>query len=521
MRKISKFYFKVMIKNILFIFMLLGVTFFSANIGSTASMSLTNYTGFSSFALIISASGIMIICAYVSGKRYNLLEYLEENIYKRFISMLLSSIYIISILYLINVVIIIINLNSDNLLIFNITGFIHFSLTWYLTNMLASCIGLLVGTFMPSFYRYFVSIVLFLPFIKGLTKGDTTSLFGKLLNVFDDQVTSPRNHGSGIVLNTFYILDKIFILLFILLIIGIIYLYSKKRNYKYIALSLIIFFTVQGIVVNSANRSIKIVDSENAIEASAASKKIDLPYYIEDYSMELNLKNNLSNKCHIKIKLENQTSEIKFKLDNVFEINNLKINNKSVDYKRHENEVIIPLKNPDLKSNSLDLFIDYTGSVYISNNIGTDISYVSYNSVQLLSDIINWYPTIESNKEFNLNIKGTSSSKLYSNLNIESTKQESLYTFKASGKTNSLNIVSGNYGEYTYNGVKVISPKGNFYTHLERNLDSYIDHLANENFSGDKANKIKNKEYTKILVISGVYGVHNILGDTLIIGWSS
>lgn len=195
--------------------MFLGVLFYSVVTRDAVEQSIKIFTISTTFAMICSTIGIMILGAYISGKKYEQLNYLEYDKYKKFISIILAGIKVISLLYIIPLTVIIFNVNLDNMVIYNIKGFIHFTIVWYISNICTLTIGVFIGMFSHGFLRYIICVVAFIPFNIALLSSSTAT-FNKMLNIFDDKLSSPRNYSCSVIFNKFYLLDKLFIIVLIL-----------------------------------------------------------------------------------------------------------------------------------------------------------------------------------------------------------------------------------------------------------------------------------------------------------------
>lgn len=525
-RKASKFYFKVYIKNILFLLIFSGVLFFSLVNKDTVNYSIKIFTKTTTFGMIFSTFGIMILGAYISGKNYENLNYLEYDKYKKFIAIILGGIKVIALLYLIPLIVIIMNINLNNTIIFNIKGLIHFSLIWFLSNICTLTIGVFVGTFIHGFFRYIICTIIFLLFNQTLITQSSTTI-NKMFNIFDDELHSPSNYCCSVIFNKFYLLDKTFIICLILFIFIFVYLLTTKKNYTNLIISIIGFIVIESLVVYTGDKSRLIINNDHCIQTSSnITSNKDLKYSVDNYYMKLILDNKLYNKCNIKLNISSsKVKQLEFLLNKTFKIKKVKINNKPVDYKRCNNKIILYTKNLELKNNQdVNLYIEYAGKICAENTSGTNIVYVNHDAINLLSNTIDWYPKLLQNKESYYDVNINSTSKIYSNLPAYSKEnKKSSYNFKIKGKTKGLNIVSGNYTHYTYKNMKIIVPKN-----LNKSsINSGIDYALNKeliNYIKDNKNmlnkteidRIKNKNFKKIILVP--YGSIDIdiFEDTII-----
>lgn len=511
----SRFYFKAMIKNILFLFMLLGIIFYTFITRKAASISIVRYTSLYTFALAISCIGIMILCVYVAGKRYNFMTYLEKP-HDKFKAMLMAAIKIITIFYLINIVVILFNIGSINNIFFSVKGIIHFTVIWYLSNILMSVIGLIIGIFVSNFTRYIICLILSYPFIMQVPKGVIESKVEMLFNIFDDKIFSPPNHGAGVIFNNFYLLDKLFILFFISFAVYFMYIFMRKKNYKILAISVCLFIMIQSVIIyNYKNIEIRDISANN----SAIDTKEKYSYHINNYTMDMQFKNKLYNKCNMSISLDkNDAENITLYLDRGFTIDKLLLDSKSVEYSFSDGKIVIPLQDKKMEK-ELNISIEYSGRAYVMNSLSTDSIYTSRTANTLINDVVNWYPQVSQEELCNYEIKGTSLTEMYSNIPLKNTKGNALsYSFSGNGRGKGINLISGNYGVYNHNGTEIICPKNVFSEGIANALPGYAEEL----FTVQKAPKedldrIKNAKYKRIILVSGLGSVGYIDGDTLIL----
>src|SRR5699024_9753206 len=123
---------------------------------------------------------------------------------------IIAGVKVITLLLLIPVVVILLYADIKNINYYQIKQILHFVIIWYMSNVFTLIIGETTGFFVKNFLRYIICILLFLPLTLGMQP--LPSLTYRLLNIFEDRITSPVNYGSPVIFNLFYLLDKLFII---------------------------------------------------------------------------------------------------------------------------------------------------------------------------------------------------------------------------------------------------------------------------------------------------------------------
>ncbi|GFN35539.1 hypothetical protein [Tepidimicrobium xylanilyticum] len=454
--KLSKFYFKIYLKNIIFIFILLSVGFFSFYNRETLIISILEFTVGSTYALFCTTAGLMILGAYISGKDYEIIDVLETNKYKAYLSNIITGIKIITLLLLIPGIMILLYSNILNINYYQIKEMLHFIIIWYVSNIFTLVLGATIGFFVKSLLRYIICIFLFLPLTSGLKP--VNLLKYRLLNIFEDKITAPVNYGSPVIFNLFYALDKLFIVSIILFMLVVTYLKAKKKPYKNYIFVIFILVLVEFLIIQGSAKSRTVIfNSMDYVEN--AEKEINTSYSISNYNMNINLNNKFSNRCSIE--LVKEADKLEFYLSEIFKIEEILVNGKQVKYSRDKD--LVSIEDLDIQDEDLILDIYYSGRVYIENGLGTNICYVSSRDISLMDNVFYWYPVIASkNESCNFNIVVNSKTKIYSNLPILNMKKKEgkFYVSTLKGYSKGVNIFSGNLVETKHGDINVIYPRG-------------------------------------------------------------
>lgn len=176
----------------------------------------------------------------------------------------------------------------------------------------------------------------------------------------------------------------------------------------------------------------------------------DLGYEVTKYDMNIIFNEHIKNTCKMNIDIFNDdVDELEFGLFNKLEVKEILIDNEKVDFDRKGNSVKIKLSSK-LQMKNIEVQIIYEGNVDAVGEEKTDLFYVNNNSI-FLSDVFEWYPKLNDNKEkdYILNIKYSGSNKLYTNL-----IQDSNGTYMGSDKE--IFIVSGKITERQYKDYTLI-----------------------------------------------------------------
>ncbi|MBU3134326.1 hypothetical protein KPL40_18055 [Clostridium gasigenes] len=490
-----KFYLKVMLKSPIFIISMLFMIFImivqlSALNFSIHLYSRINFYGYISFNLFL-----LLSCTYVMNKNYELADFLEKNLFKKFISILLTSIIISSLVFIIPFVVIIIYTWNKISFVNFYEGIFNYFILWSLSNCLSSIIGCTIGLLLRKWYSYIFSFIIYVGYISCLY-GPSKSVFDRLICVFSDNIFINQNDLAPILFNKSYYLDKLFIILFILAIINLIYLIiNKKKIYPIPIISFFLIITLFIAIIPTSNKLSKI-GVENYDNFSTSD------YIINDYKMDLKLTSTLKNSSELDVKILNDIKSITFMLDNTFNIDSILINDNTCKFSHKNNKVTI--NSSFLKNTSIKIKINYSGYVDISNYLGVNTYYVNNRYINLPGEKFYWYPSINNDIIHSFNINLNSRTAIYSNLNIESMGENgNNYEYNLKGDDVALNIFSGDYQVITDENITYILPKTYKIDLFKIYLNDLSKKILEDNSSTEsnmKSDILKNKSYKKVIV---------------------
>lgn len=483
--KTSRFYFKVYVKNIVFLLMVIAVSFFCYYHKEVLEMSIYLFTELSSYSLYCTTIGIMIISTYISGNKYEIVETIERNENKLFLSNILAGTKVSTLLFAIPCIIIFSHINYIGVNVYTIKEFFNYAIIWYCANIFAVVLGATVGTFVGNFLRYIICIIIYL-FSMGssMTLFSPTNkfltIFSDFLSIFTDKVTAPVNYASPILFNRIYLLDKLFIIFNILFMIILVYvktnIKTNKNKYRYYICALVVFLIIQSSIIYMTYPLLNIANPISEVE----NKNIQhAGYSIKGYSMNIDVFNKLNNKCSINLTKNNlEKNQLEFFLSEIFKVDKVSINGNKAKYSRVNDKIIIETNN--IEDSELIVDIEYSGKVYVESFNRAHVLYTSNRDISLLDNIIYWYPTLDNNqKSSNFQIDVRSKSKVYSNLpKVKEDKDESYYYTRLKGEGSGLNILSGNYTTMNYKNLEIVYPK----CISESNVKIWVDEHLNQDF---------------------------------------
>ncbi|KOC31255.1 hypothetical protein [Clostridium botulinum] len=513
MRKTTEFYLKIMIKNPLFFISLFFNVFLLYKQSSALEFSMFEFSQVFYFGFICSNLFFLIISTYVTYKNYIILNFLEKNLLKKQISIILSSIIISTITSLIPILTMLILKNPIFQLKFVVTGVLHFFIIWILSNLLAATIGCFVGSICKNSTSMIIS-----PFIYSLfayhSYNSSSSPLWKLFNIYDDFTMIDISNICGHLFNRAYYFDKLFVVLLALFIFSLICAFNK--NIKRLYSGLFVCFTAACIFINvffTFNHGSTYLKEYHSLE--------NVNYTIESYNMNLKLKNTLENTVTINVKINKNSDNINMLFDDLFKVKALSINEVQSTF-NHENNTL-KIKHNCTKGDRLKILIKYTGGVDVVNDVGSPIYYVSKYATNLPITAFYWYPKTIQDSLIDFDISVNAYNSIYSNLNLLNCS-DNIYKFK--GQSLGLNLFSGQYKKYILNNIEYIIPTSMDLKYFESYISDIIKDENNiKNLSKKQLDFVKNHKYKKVICCIWEYNPKNkdlnpiiqIFEDTLII----
>ena len=163
----------------------------------------------------------------------------------------------------------------------------------------------MVGLTVKNNFAIVISILIFILLIRIPYTINPTSPLSRLFNIYDDDVFFPTNDLAGVLFNNFYLIDKLFVILFILLIGLLIRIIANKKKKQLFVSLLFIFLLSQGIVVYLYISQKEVHHQYNDFYKTDTQ--------ILSHKMKLNLGNKLTNESILNIKI----NEEKYQYDSI------------------------------------------------------------------------------------------------------------------------------------------------------------------------------------------------------------
>lgn len=505
---------KVMIKNPMFIISILFNIFLIYKQYSVLQYSIFEFSQVFYFGFIASNLFFIVISTYITYKNYDILNFIEKSILEKQLAVIIASIIISTITSLIPILIMIIFKSPNFQHIFVLKGIIHFFIIWTLSNLLACVVGSTIGTICKNGFSIILSFAFFALFIK-YSYGSYGSYIKQLFNIYDDFTFAGMNYICGRIFNTFYYLDKLFILLISLLILSINCFINKriKKTYSTIFLILTLICTCINVHLSSIYKSSNLTQYEPI-------KNIN--YIVESYDMDIKLDNKFKNAVNINLSINTNSNNLVMLLDDLFKIDELYVNGKLCEFHHDYNKLNII--HSFTKGDKVKISIKYEGNVNVATNLGAPVYYASKYASNLPISSFYWYPKASKTSLINFNVSIKSSGSIYSNLDMHSFSND-IYTFR--GKSSGLNIFSGQYKKYYENNIEYIIPTNLNLESFKLNMQKYINNLNSKHFSKKELAILKTNKFKK--VICGTWDINfnvqftkpyiQIFEDTLIINY--
>ncbi|NOW06527.1 hypothetical protein [Clostridium beijerinckii] len=512
MIKLAKFYVKIFVKTPIFIILLLFNMYIFILQLKSLNLSILEYTGIISYAIIASNLFFLVATSSIVSRRSEIMGFLEGNKFKRYLTIIFSGSIISIITSIIPMTIILIFKNNNIESYFVVSGILNFFIIWNLSNMLSISIGASVGVLLNRWISVFVSLAIYSFFPFNLNDPLFNSqVLNKLFNIYSDSTSIKTNILCDEILNLSYILDKLFVLGLILLMIIIVKILLDKRKKILNGISFVSIVLQISFTIVASNNDVAYIHNYNIANLN------NVKYHIESYKMDMNIGNELKNIVSFNLRIDENTDSITFLLDDLFKIKEIRIDNEPVKFTHENDKVVLDYKANDRKS--INIMISYEGNVHIEDGLGVDTFYCNSHVINLTNSLY-WYPSIYNNSSIDYDININTSANIYSNLDVESRGNN----FKVTGTASEVDLFAGQYKKVEDNGIEYIIPSTynleEFKTKLEKRVSSYLA-KHEEEFSKDDIEVLREKRYKKVIVGMRVNtnSYIKISNDTLLINY--
>lgn len=512
MLKLARFYIKVLVKTPFFLISLLfSIFIFIVQLSALKHSTTVQYTNVVCYAMISLNLYFLICTSSVLAKKYEIMNFLELDIFKKYLTIILSGLIISIVTLLIPITFILVFKNTNMNSFFVLKGIINMFIILNLSNLLCISIGASVGTLFKNWVSIVIAVIIYSVFPFCLFNPlFESNVIQKFLNIYGDSTRIKTNILCDEIFNVSYFCDKLVILLITILLILLvkILINKKKKILSTINAFLIIVCMIITISVG--------VHSVSFIHEYDFSKADNLNYHISSYKMDIDIDNNFRNNVSFQLDVDNPNDSIILELDDLFKINEIKINDNPIQFTHEKDKIVL-----DYKSNqkeNVSISISYEGYIHVENDLGMDTYYCN-NHAMNLTDSFSWYPYVnKDNSPINYSIKLNSSSNIYSNLDTQVKGNQYLLE----GKAQTVNLFSGQYKDVIDDGIEYIIPSAEELENFKMSLDEYITDYLNDphnKLSQNDINALKDKKYKKIIV-----GVHvnnytyiKLSGDVLLL----
>ncbi len=492
MVKLSKFYVKVLIKSPFFLISLLfSIYIFIVQLSALKNSSILEYTSVVCYAMMSLNLYFLICTSSVLAKKYEIMEFLESDIFKKYLTIILSALIISIISSIIPIMFILVFKNANTSSFFLLKGIINIFIILNLSNLLCISIGASVGILFEKWISIIFSVIIYsiFPICMFYPLSEST-VIQKFFNIYSDSTTILTNIMCDEIFNVSYFCDKLLVMLSIILIIlGIKVIINKKSRVLSLisAISIIIFMI---ITIAVGLNSVSIIHKYDYQEEN-------LNYHISSYKMDINIDNNFRNNVSFQLNIDKPNDSIVLELDDLFKINEIKINDKPIKYTHERDKIIL-----DYKSNqkeNVNVSISYEGFIHVEDSLGVDTYYCNKHAMNL-TDSFRWYPYVNNN-DFVIDyiVKFNSATNIYSNLDTQVKDNEYLLE----GRVQKVELFSGQYKDVNDNEVEYIIPSAKdlekFELSLDKRIISYLND-PNNKLSQSDINILKDKKYKKVIV---------------------
>ncbi|MFS0645386.1 hypothetical protein [Siminovitchia sp. 179-K 8D1 HS] len=397
--------------------------------------------------------------------------------------------------------------NSMFELSFVTKGIVHLLFIWILSNLIAAVIGTTIGMVIKNDFSVFVSGAIYSIFLWESIKISNAPLH-KFLNIFDDYTNVGSNEISGVIFNSTYYLDKIFLVLFI---VCILFLFQTIFGHTRRKLSLLFSIVTLLLLVFTALTGEKTVQTFHGPYHPIKANFFD----VQSYHMELDLQNKLYNKALLKLVFSEDENEIQLLLDHNFIIKKIEVENKSVAYSHKNN--MLTVQSSHRNGEEIDLLVEYEGKVFVENDLGVVTFYVSKNAINLPGHVFYWYPGLSDTRLADFDVQIKTPVTVYSNL-PKAEHEQNVWR----GKSTSLNVFAGQYQTISDNGIDYVFPISYHFEEFKSNIEGSIKQLMKDkNLSESEYITLKDRKYKQVIV--GVWPLYmgdaQIIGDTLLINY--
>lgn len=232
--------------------------------------------------------------------------------------------------------------------------------------------------------------------------------------------------------------------------------------------------------------------------------KDDCGYYVSSYDMDMDNKENFSNRCTMEVSVtKDSLTTMEFGLYGKLKIKKLTVDGKAAAFTQEDTKFSVQLPQQKNNGDKVKIYVEYEGSINTTDMQGVKMFFV-YNSSASLTGTFEWYPKLNDKQEKNYTIKmNEGKQQIYSNLEVSKNGDSALLK----GSDSEIFILYGELKEKTYNGYTFVAPEGDFLTNVQcdkaisllGDIQKYGGANGNKNYEDENSN-IPEKGFKRIIL---------------------
>lgn len=381
--------------------------------------------------------------------------------------------------------------------LFNVEVGITVLLRWFCIILVSSSFGFLIGTLIKKYLVYLV-VIPFCIIFSYLNSYLFSYIFPQnskefliitnLLSVQEPFMTSVKLDYVSNLLDSFWLIKKVFILAIVGILIFLIVVITGFRKQK------LIYYLLPGIlltaiIVVSCFMYVKSFPEPYNYDAKLYVTSESIPAYsIKSYIGEITLSEKMVATCSLTVgRNSTNCQDLRFRLDASFKVDQICFNNQAIPY-IHEGDYITISKEYLPKNDIFTLSFVYHGRVYYISDI-EGLNIFSSNRATALPSSFAFIPIIDGDntlKNYSLEIHGENN--IISNI-IPEKNQDG--TYQINGKSDTLCLFMGYFTSFTVENTVVFKSSNNKLTDYNKiygnateypYLDPYTGETIDESF---------------------------------------
>lgn len=438
----SFYYFKNLTRSALLYVMILCIAGLLYSMWSTASLDDT-FTTYFYYGFIVVNLYFLLAATLLMSKPSAIQQFLERSIVQKQCA-ILAALFIINLLMVIGISIILLTLGQQ----VTPSHLLHFAIVFTLSNLLAATIGSFFSALLPRIAALLVALLVYAFFIwHSLQNYSMISAFERMLTIYDDSMMRWENLLIGEVFDTSYIIDKLGIVLFIVMLVNLLgCLKAIFKKWQLLGgLLLILSIACLSGLLSMSDKQAQFFDDYTP------TKKFATYYTITDYTMNVNLQKGIQNDVTLQITAKKDAAKIPLQLSRYLTVDTVTVDGQAVPYHTSHDHLII--EHTLKQQQHAIVAITYHGHLHVQGDFGVPIVYTN-DAINLLGAHFAWYPQNNQKTAFHYKVTASNTTApLYTNLH-------QVNTHHYEGKSTVFSFVSSpQYKRQSYQGIDYIVPK--------------------------------------------------------------